>query len=211
MLNRKEEVFFDSIPVYINDSLPEGINLRDVLDKIQMSVPEHLAYGVSAVYIEHLVDFDARNINAIYKNGSIYVTNNQDNEADLLDDIVHEIAHSVESTYRELVYKDMSIVNEFLGKKKRLLDFLKQEGYNISAEEYENSNYSRSFDNFLYKEVGYPLLASLSEGLFLSPYSITSVREYFAIGFEQFFIKNQNYVKQFCPHLYKKILEVSNI
>ena len=35
---------------------------------------------------------------------------------------------------------------------------------------------------FLYQDVGYPLLNNLVIGLFPSAYSVTSLREYFAVG-----------------------------
>ena len=40
-------------------------------------------------------------------------------------------------------------------------------------------------DDFLYKDVGYALLNNLVMGLFPSAYAATSLREYFARGFEE--------------------------
>ena len=53
---------------------------------------------------------------AMYENSSIFVTNVQDNEQDMLDDIVHEISHSVEETDGDIIYSDGSIEQEFLEK-----------------------------------------------------------------------------------------------
>lgn len=209
--NRKEETIFGSIPVYINDSLPDEVNIKLVLQAIENAIPEHLAYGVEAIYVEHLEEFEKRAINAVYKSGSIYVTNLQDGDEDMIDDIVHEIAHSAETLYRKQIYSDKAIIDEFVGKRKRLLDILNQEGYNISAETFLDPNYSRQVDNFLYQKIGYPLLTTLVQGLFISPYSATSVREYFAIGFEEHFLKDSKYVKKICPKLYAKILELSSL
>ena len=209
--NHKEAVVFGSTPVYINHELPAEINIQLVLQTIENAIPEHLAYGVEAIYIEHLDEFTERSINAVYKNGSIYISNFQDDDEDLIDDIAHEIAHASEVLYRKQIYEDNTVINEFLGKRKRLLDILAQEGYTIKAETFLDPNYSRQIDNFLYQEVGYPLLNNLTQGLFISPYSVTSVREYFAIGFEEFFLKDQNYVKKTCPELFTKILELSSL
>ena len=209
--SRKEETIFGSIPVYVNDPLPDEINIGLVLQTVENAIPEHLVYGVEAIYVEHLEEFTERAINAVYKNGSIYVTNFQEDDEDMIDDIVHEIAHSAEMLYRKQIYGDEAVVKEFLGKRKRLLDILAQEGYTIDAETFLDPNYSRPVDNFLYQKVGYPLLTTLTQGLFVSPYSTTSVREYFAIGFEEHFLKDSNYVKKICPQLFAKILELSSL
>ena len=50
-----------------------------------------------------------------------------------------------------------------------------------------NPNYVLEFDEFLYKTVGYDLLRDLTVELFVSPYAATSLREYFANGFEHYF------------------------
>ena len=72
--------------------------------------------------------------------------------------------------------------------------------------------YRDAFDHFLYKEVGYPLLSSLTAGLFMSPYAATSLREYFANGFEWFFLKDQQtYLKQISPVLYNKLDKLANV
>jgi len=66
------------------------------------------------------------------------------------------------------------------------------------------------FDMFLYKEVGYPLLSSVVASLFYSPYAATSLREYFANGFESFFMnKDIGRLKNISPTLYKKISKLS--
>ena len=207
----KEHTLHGTVLVSIVHALPENVDIRKVLHTVENSIPEHLVYGVDSIYVEHLEDFDKRNVNALFKNGAIYVTNFQDDEEDMVDDIVHEIAHSVEALYKLGLYQDSSIVNEFLGKKKRMLDLLKQEGYNIGDQEYNKVDYCKQFDDFLYKQVGYSTLSGLTRGLFLSPYSTTSVREYFAIGFENYFLKDKQYVKTMCPKLYSKITKVSKI
>ena len=58
---------------------------------------------------------------------------------------------------------------------------------------------------FLYQEVGYSLLGNLVLGLFPGPYSITSINEYFAIGFEKFYLNEGHKLEIICPNLMKKI------
>ena len=48
----------------------------------------------------------------------------------------------------------------------------------------------------------------MTVNLFCSPYGATSIREYFANGFEFYFVKNRKLVKTVSPQLYKKLIEV---
>ena len=61
---------------------------------------------------------------------------------------------------------------------------------------------------FLYDSIGYDVLNQITPGLFCSPYGATAIREYFANGFEFFFLKDREMVKQISPQLYKKLVEV---
>ena len=62
------------------------------------------------------------------------------------------------------------------------------------------------FDHYLYNVVEYPTLSTLTTGLFYSPYAVTSLREYFANGFENYFLRDQNYLKKDEPSIvYSKI------
>ena len=47
-------------------------------------------------------------------------------------------------------------------------------------------------------------------GLFVSPYGATSIHEYFANGFENYFLENPDTVRDISPVLYKKIEEIIN-
>ena len=70
---------------------------------------------------------------------------------------------------------------------------------------YQNVEYNIEFDNFLYKEVGYPKLSTLSQHIYASPYAATSLREYFATGFVEYLMGDRNYLRSVSPALYKKI------
>ena len=74
-----------------------------------------------------------------------------------------------------------------------------------------NPEYSDEYDIYLYQDIGYPLLANFSLGLFTSPYAITSLREYFASGFEEYFLKDRKYLREISPVLYNKIELISEL
>ena len=168
----REFYIHGDIPFFIvHDLDPEKVNIQKVINVINQKIPKELFHGVDGIYVAHLPEFEERAINAIYKDSAIYVTNQQDNNLDMIDDIVHELAHSVESHFQ---------------------DFL-------------NSNYDEDFDFYLYDEVGYNALDGYIEGCFLSPYSATSMREYFAVAFTDYFLYDRDSVKKICPAAYLKI------
>lgn len=202
---QKELTVFGDVNVFIKDPLPEDIDVRNVLTKLETLIPKYFASGLDLIIIGQNGEFEERDINAMYQDGAIYVTNLQMTEEDLLDDIVHELAHAVEENNGEFLYSDELIFKEFMGKRKRLLDILTQEGYSVDEQNFMNAEYDREFDEFLYQEVGYPTLTALTMGLFASPYGATSLREYFANGFEEYFLGDRNYLKKISPFLYSKL------
>jgi len=204
---------YNSKVVYVSSPLPEGFDLQYVLSTVEDRVPPRFAHEVDYVMVGQNDELNAREINAMFKDGAIYVTNEQENEEDMIDDIVHEIAHSTEKMYGAEIYSDSEIEVEFLGKRKRLLDLLKAEyGEEIRAmsKKFLEVEYSKRFDEFLYKGIGYPKLTMLTLGLFVSPYGITSLREYFANGFEEYFLGDIEYVRKISPKVYLKINELIN-
>ena len=59
---------------------PEKVNIGKVINTLNSErVPKELFYGVDGIYVAHLPEFDEREINAVYKDAAIYVTNHQDN------------------------------------------------------------------------------------------------------------------------------------
>ena len=192
--------------VYFKDSLDnDEIDVERVIAKIEGMLPEHLLSELEMIIVGWFDEFEDRNINAFYKDGALHVSNIQDDENDMIDDIVHEMAHACEETYSSLIYSDGMIQDEFIGKRKRLYEILKVEGYEVSLEDFLNTEYSEKFDLFLYEDVGYDKLTFFTMGLFVSPYGATSYREYFANGFEHYFLTDPQYVKVISPAVYDKI------
>ena len=200
-----EKLLFNKITVFVKDPLPENVNIDRVLSSIEERIPEHLVYAIDMIYIGEFEEFEKRETNAAYKDGALYITNEQSDEDDMIDDIVHEMAHACEETYFSLIYSDGTIQDEFVGKRKRLYEILKVEGYKVSLEDFLNTDYSEQFDLFLYEEVGYDKLTFFTMGLFVSPYGATSYREYFANAFEHYFLTDPHYVKIISPAVYEKI------
>ena len=193
------------IPVWSEDPLPEYINLRTVLNKIETMMPSAYFTYVDAVKIGTFPEMIDRELTAMYKDNVLYISNFQASEEDMYDDIIHEIAHAVEDNNRDLIYGDQRIMVEFLGKRKRLYSILKNEGYDVTMEEFLNIKYDEDFDMFLYQDIGYEKLNNLVMGLFPGAYSVTSLSEYFAVGFERYYMKEGKNLSKMCPILIKKI------
>ena len=115
-------------------------------------------------------DFDflkKQNYNASYKDGAIYVLNNQEGNNDVLDDIVHEIGHSVEDNYHDLIYGDGLLEKEFIKKRVILRKELAKEGIDIPEEVMMNPDYNQGLDIFFSEKIGYPKMTSIVQGIFV--------------------------------------------
>ena len=201
---------FGGVPVFQRDDLPSEIDGQAVFRSVENLIPSKFFDGLKGVEIGHQEMFDNRDANALYKDGVFYITNEQDNAADLIDDIVHEFAHHVEMLYPEEIYSDRKLIKEFLKKRAELEFELRSEGYWTQEYNFKNLKYDKDFDTFLYKRVGKSLLKMITSGMFVRPYASISLREYFATGFEQYFLGNKEKVKQTSPELFNKIEELIN-
>ena len=204
--NSRERFVHGDKLVFLKDQLPYNFDLSYVLQTIEEFIPKELITNVDAIYVGKFKDLDSGDLpfNAKYKDGALYVTNDQENENDMIDDIIHEMAHAVEEKYGDRIYTDGKLENEFLAKRQTLYTMLKQEGYDPSKDKFYNIEYDKHFDYYLFEVVGYPLLTNMVIGLFYSPYSATSINEYFANGFE-YFLRDKKYLNSISPILYDKI------
>jgi hypothetical protein len=199
-----------NIDVFEEDPLSPHLQVDTLLKMIEKAVPQCFYQGIKAIRIGNYEEFERRDANAFYRNGELFISNKQDNYPDVIDDIVHEIAHHVEILYPEEIYSDTTLVSEFLRKRMQLEFELKSEGYWTNEYDFRNMKYSKSFDEFLYKRVGKNMLAMTTTGLFIRPYASISMREYFATGFEAYYLGKQDDLMKISPALYEKISDLQN-
>ncbi len=201
------------IEIFIKDPLPAEIDADFVFKYMASILPSYLITEIDIVYIGQFDELKKRNVNALYQDGAIFVTNEQSSEMDLIDDLVHEVAHSIEKKYIDRIYGDGAIEREFRKKRRELYDILKEKGKNPPIEVMTSINYDVSVDNYFFAQIGYPVLGQICAfaKLFTGPYSATSIREYFATGFDQYFLGEQMLVRNFSPVLYKKLLELADL
>tara|TARA_B100000214_G_scaffold303465_1_gene234170 strand:+ start:141 stop:809 length:669 start_codon:yes stop_codon:yes gene_type:complete len=202
---------FGGIDVEEFDKMPDNVNMDAVFKAVENNLPSHYFRDIEKVKIGNFKEFEDRGINALYRDNTLMVTSKQDNTQDLLDDIVHEIAHHVETLYPEVIYSSRSIINEFIKKRHELEFELKSEGYWTKDYDFDNLKYDQKFDSFLYDRVGKNTLKMLTHGSFVRPYASVSLREYFATGFEYYYLGKQDILEKISPMLYDKIDELHNL
>ena len=212
MKERKEFSLFSSISVFLKDPLPKDIDMTNVLMDLEDSIPHNLFYQIETILVGQFKELNDRGVRAAFLDGGIYVTNEQPSEAQLFEDIVHEVAHSVEKMFEYDLFADGEIEKEYLGKKKRFLDLLSSNDIKVPNRLRYETDYSKMFDEFLFYQVGYDNILPFSTGLFITPYSSVSISEYFATAFEHYFVQSDpNYVKKISPILFNKIKKIAEL
>lgn len=209
----KDHYKLRGVDIFIKDALDEDIDFDFVVRYVSVRLPDHLLRNVDIIYVGKFQDLIDREVNAMYEHGAIYILNQQDSEMDIIDDLIHEIAHSNELKYQEIIYGDKTLEREFLAKRKALFNILKRENekYTIPISFTVDSSHRQEVDDFLYRDVTYSTLWQMIPGIFPSPYAATSLREYFARGFEEYFMGKKEALKDICPVLYSKMRDLENV
>ena len=70
-----------------------------VIATVESKVPHHLLSELEMIIVGWFKEFEERDINAFYKDAILHISNEQDDNEDMVDDIIHEIAHAVEEAY----------------------------------------------------------------------------------------------------------------
>jgi hypothetical protein len=209
--NNRKEFFINDVLVFVNEPLPESVSVFSVKKRLESLVPKSLFRNIDYIYIGDFPELKLRDVQSVYLRGAIYITNEQQTEDSLYEAIIHELAHSIETTFRNKIYSDDTVAVEFISKRKKLRSILKAQGYELKDPSiFIRQEYNPEFDKFLYQEVGYDLLNQLCVGLFISPYGATSLREYFANGFEHYYLGDADYLKKVSPKLFNKIYVLTN-
>ena len=120
--------------------------------------------GIDGIYVGEFEELKNRNIQALFKDGAIYLSSFKDlegvSEEWIARDITHELAHSVEERFSNEIYSDDKIENEYNGKKQKLFSLLAHEGYHFAKEILFDEKLVNYLDDLLYKEIGYDKLIS---------------------------------------------------
>ena len=199
--------------VYFKDDLNnQDVDVENVVDKVENMIPSHLLAEIEMIIVGWFDEFETRRINAFYKDGALHISNEQDNEKNMVEDIAHEIAHSIETPYGYEIYADQNIKDEFLRKRKMLHDKLWALDYKAPLKWFMETEYDKEFDDFLFETVGRDKLRMVCMGLFINAYAPISLREYFATGFADFYLyPNHGFLQKISPALTQKLLLLQDI
>ena len=215
MLEQSNNFYTPSgIHVYTKDKMMNDlVDLESVVSQLEAKLPDHLRDGVEMIIIGQFDEFAERDINAFYKDGALYVSNFQTDNDDLLDDLIHETAHSVEEQYGMEIYADQKIKNEFLRKREHIYNILSKMNMATDKQRFMDMEYEQEFDEYLFNDVGYDKLSEILKGVVVTPYAVTSLREYFATAFTEFYLHpdSHNYLKKVSPEVYKKLVELHRL
>ncbi len=209
ILSEKKRFYFNrGIEFVIKDPIPDNINMEKIIGLLRANLPVSSYEGLKNVYFGQFGSLEKRKLTAMHHKDNIYIASDKlTDEDDLLDDIIHEFAHRFEENNSEAIYEDGVIANEFLGKRNRLYDLLRQEvDEELNYFDFINTDYEKEFDDLLHTKVGYTKIRNIAPTLFIRPYAATSLREYFATGFEDFYLNGGEQLKFISPILYNKIL-----
>lgn len=199
------------IDIYVKDQLPQEIDVDFVIQYVAKRLPDHVLTNIDIIYVGKFQDLIDRDVNALWQNGAIYITNDQDSEIDMIDDLIHEIAHSNEKQFQQIIYEDGKMEREFLVKRKSLARILVNLKYSPPPTFIHSSEYDKAIDDFLYEKITYQTLWQLIPGIYISPYAATSLREYWAKGFEEFYMGKKEDLRSVSPVLFSKLMQLHNL
>lgn len=206
-LQKGNFITINSINVIVKDDIMFDISMKD-LEGLLKSFPSRFLSDLDYIIFGNFDFLRKKGHNASYMDGAIYINNVQENNYDILDDIVHEIGHCVEEKYESIIYGDGTVEREFLNKRKLLSKEMRSSGYRIPDHMFLNVEYDERLDDIFANKIGYPVMTTISQGIFYSPYGATSLREYFGNAFEAYFYHKDLYLKKVSPVLFAKIEEL---
>tara|TARA_R110002110_G_scaffold194500_4_gene403421 strand:- start:878 stop:1540 length:663 start_codon:yes stop_codon:yes gene_type:complete len=209
--NTPKHFRFGGINVVQIDTLPSNVDINAVFKAIEGAMPSHYFSKLKGVNIQHHDFFETRDASAVYKDGVLHITNQQDNSADLINDICHEFGHHIEELYPSHIYEDTEVAKEFISKRNQVKTEIQSEGYWVTEYDFNDLEYNKKFDNFLYRRLGKNMLQMVTAGIFVRPYSAVSLREYFATGFEAYYCGQKESLYKVSPILYKKVDNLHNL
>jgi Mlc titration factor MtfA (ptsG expression regulator) len=202
------------VPVVVINKLPNDIDFNNIIKNLEKNIPSQILNLIDGIYIGDFKELEERNIEAMFKDGAIYLSSYKNidyaSEELIARNICHELAHALEEKMGYEIYGDKLIQNEFKAKKDKLISLLNHEGFYFSRNIFFDPELTDELDDLLYNEIGYDRLSLIIPNLFISPYSVTSIREYFANGVEEYLFGDPNLLKSVNPVLYSKINKIYN-
>jgi len=137
-VEKEEFLAFGNVEVKVVHPLPEDVSLAKVLHMISGLLPKAYYRDITKIQVGDHPKFADKEFNAMYQDGVLYVSPDQDNEEDMIDDIIHETAHHLEVIALQEIYSDEKVKSEFLKRRKELRYELASEGYSVNEYDFGN-------------------------------------------------------------------------
>ena len=131
----QENVSINQVDIDISSEMSDHVNVAKVLTIFRGSLPKGYFKNLNGIKIVDLEEFDQRNISAKYSADDriLYISaERQDSNADMLDDLLHEMGHHTETLYGDFIYGDGAIKDEFIMKRMQLRFELGSDGYDYA-------------------------------------------------------------------------------
>ncbi len=90
----KDHYKLHHINIFIKDKLPKTLNFEQCIHLVSRMIPSHLLKAIDIVYVGKFSFLDDMDFSALYKDGAIYLSNKQDDEEQIIEDLIHEVANS---------------------------------------------------------------------------------------------------------------------
>ena len=181
-------------------------DIKFLLNQIEEKTSPKACQHINQIKLGSFPKLEKEDYKSYYKDGVMYLSNKENFVEELLMNFFHELAHSFEKPYFDQIYGDRFLEKEFLNKRNRLKSVITMyEGGRPPPVDFNEINYSKKLDDYLANTIGYDKLWKYSAGIFTNPYAATSLREYFAAGFESWLKGEQEMLYRTSPVLYNKL------
>jgi hypothetical protein len=189
----------NDIPVYVKTDVDTGLNFNRILEIIRSIVPEKLFNNsLQNIMVGNFKGLNNKNVDSGYESGVIYIGEEMLNksEEEMVESIVHELAHVMEDQTGNAIKNNHDVKAEFLDKRMKLYQDLQEHGLEPDIDEFMNEDYDSRFDSYLMHNVGYDTIKRLSSSYMIDPYAFTDIREYIAMNFEKYALGKVSEVRQ---------------
>ena len=96
------EYYIYNIPVFVTSPLEQGVEIGDFCSVVEEYLVPELLDNIDVVYVGDFAELQGRN--ATYANDAVYMTASEPSVFDMLENFIHEVAHSLEHKYEALIY-----------------------------------------------------------------------------------------------------------
>lgn len=189
----------------------------DVLERFFALVPKKVYDGfLTKMLIGHFPELARNKRTAGYKNGTIFVSSfleegnhdkkygQQNPNAELLKNLVHEAGHVFEENFYDLLFLDSNLMQEFKATRKRVA-----EAFGRATEPWVIDPENRVDVISFLSDVGFNTVRAKTIGFLPNPNCIMSLSEFIAYNFEEYMLRDKPMVEKLSPTIFSILQEAT--